>query len=205
MSTQLWLTFILASLPVHFSPGPNNILALSRAIRMGYWTGHLGSLGRYPAYLLIFLAAGLGLGAVLNTSPLLFTLIKWCGAFYLAYMGYRLIRSALEISSPTRAVESGKILGLMRREFIIAIMNPKAVIFATAFYAQFVTPGQPGFAVLFASMVVVSLTLEWVAAGCYCLFGASLGRAANGKGILSWVTRGLGAVLIGFSVLLAAT
>ncbi|MFC5583729.1 hypothetical protein ACFPOD_01275 [Nitratireductor kimnyeongensis] len=98
MSTQLWLAFILASLPVHFSPGPNNTLALSRTIRMGYWTGHPGSLGRYPAYLLIFLAAG-----------------------------------------------------------------------------------------------------------CYCLFGAGLGRAANGKGILSWVTRGLGAVLIGFSVLLAAT
>ncbi|WP_295808431.1 LysE family translocator [uncultured Nitratireductor sp.] len=205
MSMQLWLTFIIASLPVHFSPGPNNILALSRAIQNGYWAGHVGSLGRYPAYLMIFIAAGLGLGAVLSTSPVLFSALKWGGALYLVFMGYRLLRSAVTVSTLDAATGTVRMHALMRREFLVAIMNPKAVIFATAFYAQFITPGQAGFAHLFAQMIAVSLTLEWIAAGCYCLFGARIGSVASGTGFLSWITRGLGTLLIGFGVLLAAS
>lgn len=207
MSQHLWLTFIIASLPVHFAPGPNNVLALSRAMTHGYWPAHLGSFGRYPAYLLIFLAAGFGLGALLATSPAAFAALKWIGALYLGWIGYRLLRSAKALAvdgagAPREAFQLGR---FMRGEFLVAIMNPKAVIFATAFYAQFITPGQDGFARLFAQMVAVSLTLEWIAAGCFCLFGAKVAGLAGGSGLLAWVARGLGAVMIGFGLLLAAS
>lgn len=211
MSPELWLIFIVASLPVHFAPGPNNILALSHAMRHGYGVGHLGSLGRYPAYLVIFLAAGFGLGALLNTSPVAFAGLKWIGALYLAWIGYRLLRSAGAINTDLPG-KRGTPLGLasfMRREFLVAIMNPKAVIFATAFYAQFITTGQEGFARLFAQLVAVSLTLECIAAGCYAVVGAKVGAkvggAAGKSGLLAWITRGLGAVMIGFGLLLAAS
>lgn len=207
MSQQLWLTFILASLPVHFSPGSNNVLALSRSMTHGYWAAHLGSLGRYPAYLMIFLAAGFGLGALLAASPMAFAALKWAGALYLAWIGYRLLRAARTAAplAPAGGREAFSFTSFMRGEFFVAIMNPKAFIFATAFYAQFITPGQEGFAVLFAKMIAVSLTLEWIAAGCFCLFGAKVAGAAGRTGLLAWITRGLGATLIGFGLLLAAS
>ena len=207
MSQHLWLTFIIASLPVHFAPGPNNILALSRAVTHGYWAAHLGSFGRYPAYLLIFLAAGFGLGALLAASPLAFAALKWIGALYLVWIGYRLLRSAVapSVEGAGASRETFQLGRFMRGEFLVAIMNPKAFIFATAFYAQFITPGQEGFVRLFAQMVVVSLTLEWIAAGCFCLFGAKVAGLAGGTGLLAWIARGLGAAMIGFGVLLAAS
>ncbi len=207
MSTELWLTFIIASLPVHFSPGPNNVLAFSRSLTHGYRAAHLGSLGRYPAYLLIFLAAGSGLSLLLATSPVAFASLKWGGALYLAWAGYRLLRSAgteMGIGKGPRR-EPLSLYQFMRAEFLVAIMNPKAILFATAFYAQFVTPGQAGFARQFAQMVAVSLTLEWIAAGCFCLLGAGMAGAAQRTGLLAWITRGLGAILVGFGLLLAAS
>ncbi len=207
MSPELWLTFVVASLPVHFAPGPNNVLALSHGMARGYRAGHVGSLGRYPAYLAIFLAAGLGLGAVLSASPVAFAALRWIGAFYLAWTGYRLIRSARSNGTTVAgggAATSGRMAGYMRREFLVAMTNPKAVIFATAFYAQFITPEQDGFPQLFARMVVLSLTLECVAAGCYAYLGAQTGAMAKNAGLIDWMTRGLGALLIGFGILLAA-
>lgn len=207
MSQQLWLTFIVASLPVHFSPGPNNVLALSRSMVHGYKAAHLGSLGRYPAYLLIFLAAGFGLGALLAASPRAFAALKWAGALYLAWIGFKLLRSARSTLSPP-ADGMGRSFDrthFIRGEFLVAIMNPKAFIFATAFYAQFVTPGQEGFAHLFIRMVAVSLTLECIAAGCFCLLGATMAGAVGRSSLLAWITRGLGAIMIGFGILLAAS
>lgn len=206
MSQHLWITFVLASLPVHFAPGPNNVLALARAVRGGYWAAHLGSLGRYPAYLLIFLAAGFGLGALLAASPVAFVALKWAGALYLAWIGLRLLRQARRAAMEAGvAAQPESLARAIRGEFLVAIMNPKAFIFATAFYAQFITPGQEGFAGQFARMVAVSLTLEWIAAGCYCLFGATLAGVAGRTALFAWINRGLGATLIGFGLLLAAS
>lgn len=205
MSPELWLAFVAASLPVHFAPGPNNILALSYAMARGYRAGHLASLGRYPAYLLIFLAAGFGLGALLTASPALFAALKWIGALYLAWIGWRMLRSAGAVGSggaPARA-ETPDFARALRGEFLVAIANPKAVIFATAFYAQFVTPGQDGFARLFAQMVALSLTLECLAAGCYAFMGAGVAGAAGRGRILAVATRALGALMIVFALLLA--
>lgn len=207
MSAQMWLTFIIASLPVHFAPGPNNVLAFSRSLTHGCRAAHLGSLGRYPAYLLIFLAAGSGLSLLLAASPIAFVALKWGGALYLAWAGYRLLRSAGMGIGAEDGVPGGlfSLYQFMRAEFLVAIMNPKAILFATAFYAQFVTPGQAGFVRQFAQMVAVSLTLEWIAAGCFCLLGAGLAGAAQRTGLLAWITRGLGAILVGFGLLLAAS
>lgn len=205
MSAELWTLFVLASLPIHMAPGPNNVLAMLHGAQGGYQAGHLGSLGRYPAYLVIFLIAGLGLGAALAASALFFAALKWAGGAYLVWIGVRLFRAGAPLPTKTAAPEGGSLSTLIRREFLAAAVNPKAIVFATAFYAQFIEPGRPGYAVQFASMVAVSLSLEFLAAGLYALVGARLGGLAERFDLMRWVTRLAGGSLIGFGVLLALT
>lgn len=205
MPIELWATFIVASLPVHFAPGPNNVLAFTLAATRGYRIAHMASFGRYPAYLMIFVAAGLGLGVLLGQSPVAFNAIRIGGAVYLAWIGLRMVRQAGSAGDAAEAGASDASLWVaIRREFAVAMLNPKAVMFATAFYAQFLDPGAPGYAAQFASMVAVSLALEGIAAGFYALLGSSLRGRAGGRAGLMVLTRILGAIMIGFAGLLAA-
>lgn len=203
MSGDVWLLFVLASLPIHLAPGPNNVLALLHGAQSGYRAGHLASLGRYPAYLIIFLFAGFGLGVVLATSATFFIVLKWAGGAYLVWMGARLAAAGLPATAGLSASASGSLRTRIRREFLTAAVNPKAIVFATAFYAQFIDPAQADYAAQFAAMVVVSLSLECVAAGVYALAGARLGDLAARFDLMRWVTRLAGGSLVGFGLLLA--
>lgn len=204
MSPEHWGLFVLASLPVHLAPGPNNLLALSNAARFGYPAGHLGSLGRYPAYALIFLAAALGLGAVLMASSLLFLVLKLAGGAYLLWTGWKLFAARQALPAMPGEPAGGCVpwQALWRREFLVAAANPKAVLFATAFYAQFIDPAAPGYPLQFSEMVLVSLALESCGAGVYALAGAGVGAATARGRFLAWINRLSGAALMAMGVVL---
>lgn len=203
MSGEIWLLFVLASLPIHLAPGPNNVLALLHGARGGYRAGHLASLGRYPAYLVIFLIAGFGLGAALAASAAFFVVLKWAGGAYLVWMGFRLAMAGAPPRPEPRLPAEAALRAQIRREFLTAAINPKAIVFATAFYAQFIDPAASGYARQFAAMVAVSLALECLAAGVYAFSGARIGSVARRFDLLGWITRLAGGSLVGFGVLLA--
>ena len=194
MSHHVWIAFIVASLPIHFAPGANNVLALSSGAAIGYRLGHLTTIGRYPAYVLIFLAAAMGLSAVLATSAWLFAALKLCGAAYLVWIGVKLWRSPS--ADDFGGANHTAIAKRIRAEFLGAIANPKAVLFATAFYAQFLDPSQPGYWAQFAQMVCVSLSLEWLAAGVYAAGGASVHQSQKLASSLPAIQKGAGAILM---------
>ncbi|MEE3102019.1 MAG: LysE family translocator, partial [Pseudomonadota bacterium] len=178
MSETLWIAFVLASLPVHFAPGPNNLLALSNGAAGGYARAHLAALGRLPGYALIFLVAALGLGAALSASALLFAALQVAGGLYLGWIGLGMLRAGLRGRGRAAPATAAGAPARARAEFLTAVANPKAVLFATAFYAQFLTPDMPGYAARFATMAAVSLTLESLAAGLYAAAGAAVGARA---------------------------
>lgn len=201
MSAHLWLVFILASLPVHGAPGPNNLLALGHGMALGPVRAALAMLARLPGYVLIFAAAGLGLGAVLLAFPAVFRLVTVAGGVYLAWLGFSAIRASSTAFDAGPA--STHVSGAARAEFLAAIANPKAILFATAFYAQFIDPQAGGYTRHYVSMVAVSLSLESLFGLAYCVAGA-LARNVFGAGALSWMARGSGAVLCAMGVGLVA-
>jgi homoserine/homoserine lactone efflux protein len=102
-----------------------------------------------------------GLGAVLATSAIAFTLIKWFGVAYLVYLGvkqWRALPSDLADDSAVRPV--GKPLTLVARGFLVNISNPKALVFMLAVLPQFIDPHQPlvpQYLIIAATMVCVDL------------------------------------------------
>ena len=188
-----WSIFIPACFALNCAPGPNNMLAFSNAARLGLVPALLGGLGRMPAFMLLIGVTIVGLGAVLAASATAFIIVKMLGAAYLIYVGIQFWRKARELAA-ARSLDSA-IGTLMRRDFVIAISNPKAIAVFTAFFPQFIDASQPAWSQL-AAMGGVFLALEVVAVALYVVGGVLLGKMLKSERIFVHLNRLVGAVLI---------
>jgi len=161
MSLETWLAFLAASWIISLSPGAGAIASMSSGLQYGFWRGYWNALGLQIALVAQIAVVAAGLGAVLATSAIAFTLIKWFGVAYLVYLGvkqWRALPSDLADDSAVRPV--GKPLTLVARGFLVNISNPKALVFMLAVLPQFIDPHQPlvpQYLIIAATMVCVDL------------------------------------------------
>ncbi|MCT9000352.1 LysE family translocator [Chelativorans intermedius] len=188
-----WSIFIPACFALNCAPGPNNMLAFANGARLGFVRAMLGGLGRMPAFALLILVTIVGLGAVLAASATAFTIVKLAGAVYLVYVGIQFWRKARALAA-AQSQDSAVAL-LMRRDFLIAISNPKAIAVFTAFFPQFITAAQPAWSQL-AAMGAVFLVLEVVAVLLYVVAGMALGKVLRSGSVFVHLNRLVGGVLV---------
>lgn len=188
-----WTLFIPACFALNCAPGPNNMLAFSNAARLGFGRAVLGGMGRMPAFATLIAITILGLGAALSASAEAFTLIKFAGAIYLVYTGIQIIRKAGRLANAQSADVA--LIALMRRDFTIAIINPKAIAVFTAFFPQFLDPAAAAWPQL-AEMGLAFLAMEVVAVALYAGAGAVLGRFITSNRVFVNLNRLVGGALI---------
>jgi homoserine/homoserine lactone efflux protein len=171
MSIELWLLYLVASVGLSLTPGPNGLLALTHGACFGLRRSVGTVLGGAAGFLLLIAASLAGLGALLAASEQAFTVAKWIGAAYLVYLGIKVWRSpaAIVAVGPGAADASGaRPSDLFRQGFLVAVSNPKALVFFAAFLPQFIVPGLPYWlqlAVLGGTFVVVEILYELMLAG----------------------------------------
>jgi homoserine/homoserine lactone efflux protein len=142
MPFSTWLLFCGVALLATFSPGPGVLLAISNAMAVGPRHTMFSSLGNAAGLFIVSGAATAGMGALLAVSASAFLVVKLIGAGYLIYLGIKQWRSA-----PTRldAAPSANQPTTPARLFLqgmgVAVTNPKAILFFTALFPQFLTPG----------------------------------------------------------------
>lgn len=170
-----WLIFIPACFALNMAPGPNNITAFATGARFGFWAGFLAALGRMPAFAFLITITAVGLGAALAASALAFTVIKYVGAVYLVYVGIHMWRARID---PAELEQDLDIRALVRRDFLIAITNPKAIAMFTAVFPQFLDPALP-VAPQFLWIGTTFLCLETVAIAIYVAAGKALSGVIN--------------------------
>lgn len=141
MSLELWLTFALACVIFSIAPGAGMVTTVSNSISGGLKTAVKNILGLQIALLTHILIVSAGLGALLATSALAFTILKYLGAAYLLYLGFSkffsnkgAVSEAHELASNT----SNKYL--IWKGFVANMMNPKSIVFLAAFLPQFLNP-----------------------------------------------------------------
>ena len=165
MEITTWLLFIAVAIIAVISPGPAILLSISNSIRFGIGKVALSSLGNICGLLILSTAAIFGLGAILKTSTTLFMLIKLVGAAYLIYLGIRQWRSktnffsAVEAAAKTNKTKSNKRFFI--EGFLIAMTNPKAILFFTALFPQFINTQQalvPQFLIMTFTFMALSFT-----------------------------------------------
>lgn len=184
-------------------PGPTVLLALGNGARHGVALSLAGMAGAMVSDVVLVSAAALGMGALLAASELAFTVVKWVGAAYLAWLGWRMLRSQRRLELPDAGAVPGEgaARSLFVRSFLVAVTNPKGYLFVSAFFPQFIDPLLPQLTqYLVLGSVFVALDLLVMLA--YALTGAHALRWLGGAG-LQRLDRLCGGILISLAASLA--
>lgn len=193
--------FVLFATLTILSPGPGVVLTLSNAVRLG-WTGAVpGILGIASGAFMVAALSATSVGLILSASATAFTVLKYAGAAYLLYLGFKSWRSdrfrPLQHVRPSRA--SYRFLEAASLQFL----NPKAIFFFLAVFPQFIDTAQaflPQFFKLVASYAVLVMLVH----GSYALLAnAAKGWLSSPKG--SWLAAKVsGVTFAGFGLLMAS-
>lgn len=197
-----WTTFLGAAALIAMTPGTNNLLGLHHGVHHGFGRALPALTGRLAAFTLMIAAVVAGLGPLLAASELALTILKWVGVAYLLVVGVRIVVRTFR--EPVVADPGEPVAGsLVRREFLVAITNPKAVLIFTAFVPQFVDPALGPVPVQLAVLGGLYLLAEAVAGSVWIAAGALLGASRMSRATQRRVDRGTGGVLIGLAGALA--
>ncbi|MDD7973898.1 LysE family translocator [Roseinatronobacter alkalisoli] len=201
MSLETLLLFVPACFALNMAFGPNNLLSMTIAAQNGLLAAVLAASGRLAAFVLMIAVAALGMGALLMASEIAFMVVKLLGAAYLVWLGIKILRSDAELPSERPELGKNGLRTFIRREFLVAIGNPKAILIFTAFFPQFVVPGD--YWISFLVLGTIFLALELVAIALYAFAGTRLSRMMRNARGLRWINRISGGTMIVFGALLA--
>ncbi|TBW58765.1 LysE family translocator [Marinobacter halodurans] len=199
-----WSTFFTAAVLLNLSPGPDIAFILGQTARGGRRAGFAAMFGIWSGACLHVVMAAVGLSAILATSALAFSVVKWVGAAYLIWLGIQAIRSGG--GALVGAVGERRVSGwsIYRQGVLVSALNPKVAIFFLAFLPQFVEPGAGSVSaqlVLHGLLVIAVATLiepVIVLAGARLAVGVRQSRR-----LAVWLDRGLGTLFVGLGLRLA--
>ncbi|WP_426404110.1 leucine efflux protein LeuE [Streptomyces sp. R-07] len=142
-------TYLAGLVLIILLPGPNSLYVLSVAARKGARTGYKAAAGVFTGDAVLMTLAALGAASLLQTTPLLFMIVKYAGAGYLTWMAIGMLRAALAMwrtrheaaAEADAEPDAGSSERPYRRALIISLFNPKAILFLISFFVQFVDPG----------------------------------------------------------------
>lgn len=204
------LLFIPVAIMLALVPGPNNFCALNNGLRRGIGMALLATFGRVTAFAIFLTISAVGLGAMLLASETAFTALKWVGAGYLFYLGWRAWRSrefqglALADGGTMQAQDVPKsAFALAMQEFLLGITNPKAIMLFAAIFPQFIDASRPA-AHQFLVLGSIYLGAEFVSSAVYSACGRQIRhfiRTSRGVARLNQITGGF---FIGAGALLLA-
>ena len=209
MVLQTWWIFVLMTFVVSATPGPNMLLVMSHGARFGLRPAIWTMAGCMTALIGMVSISAAGVGALLNSFPVVFDALRYLGAAYLAYLGYNLWRAgvptghapveAVLADTPPRSAGS-----YYRQGLAVAASNPKAIVFSAAFFPQFIQADRPAvlqFAVLLITFTVIEVSWYLI----YALSGHKLSRFLQQGHVLKNFNRVTGGVFVGFAALMAAS
>ena len=142
MAFDTWLIYLLAATGLSLSPGPNGLLALTHGALHGHAKAMYTICGGALGFVVVIALSMFGIGALLKTSLVWLTVLKWAGGAYLVWLGVQVWRSppiGLELSGDVPARGSAS---MFHQGLLSALTNPKALLFFAAFLPQFIDPAR---------------------------------------------------------------
>ncbi len=196
MSLHLWLVYLGAVVLISGSPGPNMLLAMSHGIHHGLLRTAGSTMPGLLSGLAVILSISLGgLSAVLLASATAFAVLRYLGAAYLVYLGAQQWRRAGSGPVGEDGADAERGWARYRIGILVALSNPKAILFGVAFFPQFIVPGQP----VAAQVAILLLTFLLVETGCMFVYaggGARLARWLRQGTRIRWFDRATGSFFI---------
>ncbi len=222
ISWNFLIVYTLTVLVATITPGPSMLLALTHGVRYGVRRALASALGNTVASVLQALVAVAGLGVVLAASEDLFRVVRYAGAAYLVYVGVCMLRApAVPLNAAATAEATGGADGtdgaagkadtgdpgasetpggpgarkLFAQAFLVAAGNPKAIVFFTALFPQFLAPGDTlaRSALLVADLAVIAFLGMML----YAVAGSRIAALLATTRAARWYNRTVGVAFIG--------
>lgn len=202
MSLEMWLTFVVAATVILLIPGPTILFVVTQSLTHGR-RATLPLVAGVGAGDLVCIALSLvGLSAILAVSATLFTVLKMAGALYLVWLGIGMLRKERLIEDIPVAAPPSK--HLFSRVLTVTALNPKGIIFNSAFMPQFVSP--EGDTVTQLSILAATfLLLAMLNALAYSLLASKIAGWFSRSSRQRWLSVSGGLALIGAGAVTAAT
>ena len=205
MSLALWIPFFFASVAISLSPGPGAFAAMGAGLNHGFARGQVIAVGLLLGVWTQTAVVGAGLGALLATSALAFTIVKWVGAAYLVYLGVQQWRAPALPMAPTADRAPGAVpsrRALLLRGWGVNALNPKGTVFLLAVLPQFIDATAP----LGPQYLVIAVTfgvVEMLVMTGYVALAARLLGALRSPRQIRWLNRGFGSLFVAAGTALA--
>jgi len=142
MTFEMWLTFVITASIVIVVPGPTNIYVINQSLNHGKKASIPLSAGVIIGDVLCISLSLLGVSALLALCSTVFAVLKYCGAAYLIYLGINMLIENGKIKPQKSLDTSYSSRTIFRGVFLLTSLNPKGIIFYSAFMPQFVNPQQ---------------------------------------------------------------
>lgn len=207
---QHLLIFIAAGWLLNLTPGPDVLYIVANALRSGARAGVIAGLGITAGCFVHIFAAAIGVGALLATSAAAFTALKWLGAAYLVWIGFKMLRSKapkrpVDPSPAPALVSPANLKEVFMGGFWTNVLNPKVAIFFLAFVPQFIAADAVNKPLAFVLLGVLFNLNAIPVNSAWALSAAWMARRGAVRRGMHWLDRVASAMFIGFGVKLALT
>lgn len=168
------LVFLAAGLALLLVPGPAVLYVVTRSIHQGRRAGIVSAAGTSTGSLVHITAAALGISALLVSSALAFSVVKYAGAAYLIFLGVRTMLSKGE-GEATAAIAPRSLTAIYRQGVVVNTLNPKTALFFFAFLPQFIDPDRGSAAVQILILGFLFMCLGFCSDSLYAITAGSIG------------------------------
>lgn len=213
---QSLIAFFGVAVLLALSPGPDNLFVLMQSMQRGWRVGIAVVVGLCLGVVVHTTAVALGLAAVFAASAVAFTMLKWCGAAYLAFLAWGAWRAPVSdaknasgadaVSAKCAQNGSVELLAMVRRGVVMNLTNPKVLIFFLAFLPQFADPKLGPVGPQIFAFGAVFILAAFLVFGAIALFSGAFGNLLlrSPKAQL-WLNKITAVVFLGLAVKLVTS
>jgi threonine/homoserine/homoserine lactone efflux protein len=198
MALDVYLAYIVACFVIAVIPGPTVTVIVANSLAHGPRAGLLNVAGTQLGLALMMAVLVVGLSSVIAAMAWAFEILRWAGAAYLIWIGWKLLTS-----EPVEAPPSMPRGGFVLQGFLVLMANPKALLWFGAFIPQFVDPNG-NYVAQIVLLGVTAMAVALVSDGAYAVLTGGAGNLLSRKRV-KLVSRVGGGFLIGGGIWLALT
>lgn len=193
------VAYIGLVIAIAITPGPNVLFVMTQSAWRGPKAGLFAAAGIESANSLYVFFSAVGLAGLIAASGAAFEIIKWTGAAYLAWLGLQAIRSSFSTAGAPALATGEASARAFRDGVVVALGNPKTILFFLALFPQFLDPARP---VWIQSLVLgfLAIAIDLMVQVAYTLAGSALSKALSRNSVKRWFERGIGGAFMALAV-----
>ncbi|WP_420193736.1 leucine efflux protein LeuE [Leclercia sp. M-A074-M] len=198
-------TYVVGAIFIVLVPGPNTLFVLKTGIGHGVKKGYLAASGVFIGDAVLMFLAWAGVAALIQTTPMLFNIVRYLGAFYLLWLGGKMLWSVIRHTQQGDAGGLEPAKTIMKRSLVLSMTNPKAILFYVSFFVQFIDVRAKHTGVAFMILAVTLEIISFIYMSFLIFSGAFVTRYLKTKKKLAKLGNGLiGLLFVGFAARLAS-